>query len=249
MYKSREEARATRKWRRRWESSEIGVANSSTIWKVPFPRRFPIIRYLVRVPLSRSYVTHRRVSVGVVLKRFMNYVDRSACGRSLNTLVARSSQPALLDCWQNVVYRPWIWWMNPRQPKRGVTLYPLYQTGIVVVSSSFNGLFVLFAIGSSICTPALGGRPLGGRSMPIQSNWMDERRRNLCLLARVPRILVPNVSSSMCCSQHRIEEFVNEFSAVRDVWLWDWRSTLTNFVLCIFGRKMTELGGSSIRWK
>lgn len=74
--------------RRGW--NEIARANSSSISKVPFPRRFPIIRYLTLVPLSRSYVTHQRVSVGVFLKRFMNYVDRSACGRSLYTPVARS---------------------------------------------------------------------------------------------------------------------------------------------------------------
>ena len=75
----------------RAESNEIIRANSFAIWKVPFPRRFPIIRYLTRVPLSRSYVTHRRASVELFLKRFMNYVDRSAVWEGfLYTLVSRS---------------------------------------------------------------------------------------------------------------------------------------------------------------
>lgn len=54
---------------------------NSWFQSLAFPRRFPIIRYPTRVPLSRSYVTQRRVSVGVFPKRFMNYVDRWARGR------------------------------------------------------------------------------------------------------------------------------------------------------------------------
>lgn len=134
--------------------------NLSTIRKVPFPRRFLIIRYLVRVPFSRSYVTHRRVSVGVVLKRFMNYVDRSACGRSLYTPVARSPAERFWTVGRMLFtgygFDGWIY-----AARKGVTLYPLYQAGIVVVSSSFTELFVLFAIGSRICVRALRRTPLG----------------------------------------------------------------------------------------
>lgn len=54
---------------------------NSRFQSLAFPRRFPIIRYLTRVPLSRSYVTQRRVSVRVFPKRFMNYVDGSVRGR------------------------------------------------------------------------------------------------------------------------------------------------------------------------
>lgn len=119
--------------------------NSFTNSKVPFSRRFPIIRYQPRVPLCRNYVTHQRVSVRVVLKRFMNYVDRSACGRSLYTPVARSTGKRFWTVGRMLFtgygFDGWIY-VAPR----GMTLYPLYQTDIVVMSSSFNGLSVLFTI-------------------------------------------------------------------------------------------------------
>lgn len=38
---------------------------------------------------------------------------------------------------RNVVCRRWIWWMNPchELTSRGMTLYPLYQTVIVIILS------------------------------------------------------------------------------------------------------------------
>ena len=181
------------------------MVNSSTIWKVPFPRRFPIIRYLVRVPLSRSYVTHQRVSVGVVLKRFMNYVDRSACGRSPNTLVARSSQSTLLDCWQNVVYRPRIWWMNPRQPKRGgdtlSTLSSGHSRRVVVIQRAFRIIRDWIEYLHTSARRKAIKRTIDAYPYTIElDGWATKK----FVFVHDSRILVPNVSSWMCLSKHSI---------------------------------------------
>lgn len=64
----------------------------------------------------------RRVSPRAFPKRFMNYVDRSWCGRSVCKPATRRT---FLVARQNAVCRRWVWWMNPRHrlySERGDTL-------------------------------------------------------------------------------------------------------------------------------
>lgn len=94
-----------------------------------FPHVFKIIRYPARAPLPRGYVTHRRVSVRVLLKRSMNYVDRSACGGSLCTLSTRSPGKRFWTVGKMVFtsygFDGWIY-----VAQKWVTLYPLYRTSV-----------------------------------------------------------------------------------------------------------------------
>lgn len=77
LFRSKTRGRTTR------DENETKLRANSRFQSLSFPRRFPIIRYLTRVPLSRSYVTQQRVSVRVFPKRFMNYVDGWVRGRGV----------------------------------------------------------------------------------------------------------------------------------------------------------------------
>lgn len=77
LFRSKTRGRTTR------DENETKLRANSRFQSLSFPRRFPIIRYLTRVPLSRSYVTQRQVSVRVFPKRFMNYVDGWVRGRGV----------------------------------------------------------------------------------------------------------------------------------------------------------------------
>lgn len=100
LFRSKTRGRTTR------GENETKLRANSRFRSSVFPRRFPIIRYLTRVPLSQSYVTQRRVSILVFPKRFMNYVDRSVRGRGVCVCTRGSTKAnASGPFWKNVVCR------------------------------------------------------------------------------------------------------------------------------------------------
>lgn len=111
LFRSKTRGRTTR------DENETKLRANSRFQSLSFPRRFPIIRYLTRVPLSRSYVTQQRVSVRVFPKRFMNYVDGWVRGRGVCAYRGDPNASGLF--WQNVVYRCGIWWIGICMEKKG----------------------------------------------------------------------------------------------------------------------------------
>lgn len=88
----------------------------------------------------------RRVSPRAFPKRFMNYVDRSWCGRSACKPAASTIIHRTFLHWQNAVCQRWVWWMNPccrLYSERDDTLSRRPSHHAV---SSFIRPFVLFAI-------------------------------------------------------------------------------------------------------
>lgn len=136
LFRSKTRGRTTR------DENETKLRANLRFQSLSFPRRFPIIRYLTRVPLSRSYVTQQRVSVRVFPKRFMNYVDGWVRGRGVCAYRGDPNASGLF--WQNVVYRCGIWWIGICMEKKGLTFFvPFYRIiGTIIVADTSRGFFV-----------------------------------------------------------------------------------------------------------
>lgn len=130
LFRSKTRGRTTR------DENETKLRANSRFQSLSFPRRFPIIRYLTRVPLSRSYVIQQRVSVRVFPKRFMNYVDGWVRGRGVCAYRGDPNASGLF--WQNVVYRCGIWWIGICMEKKGLTFFvPFYRIiGTIIVADT-----------------------------------------------------------------------------------------------------------------
>lgn len=127
-----------------------------------------------RVPFTESYVTHRRVSVGggseeihELCRQICAWEELLHAGR---TIYSRT----VLDCWQNVVYRPWIWWMNPRRSKGDDTLSTLSTpySHVVLIHRAFRIIRGRVAYLHTGRTPPWRG-PLETIESPFQLNRAD----------------------------------------------------------------------------
>lgn len=133
LFRSKTRGRTTR------DENETKLRANSRFQSLSFPRRFPIIRYLTRVPLSRSYVTQQRVSVRVFPKRFMNYVDGWVRGRGVCAYRGDPNASGLF--WQNVVYRCGIWWIGICMEKKGLTFFHFIESSAQSSSPTRHGDF------------------------------------------------------------------------------------------------------------